>query len=209
MRPLASDPGTSWYQWFDVWNVRDFSSREDLQSIGLKDSVPVIRHIIASEAAKLGGRYDRVILAGISMGAATGVHTLFNLDVPASGGGRLGAFLGFSARCPFAGRTLAQMREVLGLQGVPGHDEVLRKTPVLLEHCADDPLVLVQNGRGLRDILRAFGAQVEWKEYPTGGHWFHSPDGMDDVVEFVNRHVVGQGGQHAVVTRDDDAMDIS
>ncbi|KAJ2966388.1 hypothetical protein NUW58_g10673 [Xylaria curta] len=82
------------------------------------------------------------------MGAATGTHLLFNLEEP------IGAFMGFSARCPFAGRSLNQMREVLGLEHVPHHDNVLRNTPVLLEHCADDPLVLIQNGRGLRDTLR-------------------------------------------------------
>ncbi|KAH8908521.1 Phospholipase/carboxylesterase, partial [Coniochaeta sp. PMI_546] len=185
MRPVSAEPGTSWYQWFDVWNVRDFADREELQAQGLRESVPVIRRVIADEAAKLDGRWDRVILAGISMGAATSVHTLFNLDVPAGHGGGLGGFLGFCARCPLAGRSLRQMREALQLQGVPSHDTVLRKTPMLLEHCADDPLVLVQNGRGLRDTLRAFGASVDWKEYPRGGHWFNSPDGMDDVIDFL------------------------
>lgn len=192
MRPLASEPGTSWYQWFDVWSVRDFSEREEYQTQGLKESVSVIRRVIADEAAKLGGRWDRVILAGISMGAATGVHTLFNLDIPAAGG--LGALLGFCARCPFAGRSLAQIRDVLGLEGVPRHDNVLRKTPILLEHCVDDPLVLVQNGRRLRDTLTSFGATVEWKEYPRGGHWFQSPDGMDDAVSFLIKHVLQQDG---------------
>ncbi|OIW30178.1 Phospholipase/carboxylesterase [Coniochaeta ligniaria NRRL 30616] len=209
-RPLAAQPGASYYQWFDVWNVRDFAQREELQAPGLGESVAVIRGVIADEADKLGGRWDRVILAGISMGAATSVHTLFNLDVPAGAGGGLGAFLGFCARCPFAGRELGQMRDVLGLEGVPDHDNVLRKTPMLLEHCADDPLVLVQNGRGLRDTLRGFGASVEWKEYPKGGHWFHAPDGMDDVVDFLTRHVlgregVGEGQGHG----GDDDMDMS
>jgi hypothetical protein len=31
---------------------------------------------------------------------------------------------------------------VLGLDGVPDNDEVVRNTPVLLEHCVDDPLVI-------------------------------------------------------------------
>jgi predicted esterase len=182
------------YQWFDVWSVRNFAHREELSAQGLREIVPVIRRVLADEAEKLDGRWDRVILAGISMGAATSVHTLFNLDVPAEAGGRLGAFLGFCARCPFAGRSLVQMREVLGLQGVPSHDNVLRKTPILLEHCADDPLVPVHKGRELRDTLRGFGASVEWKEYPQGGHWFHSPDGIDNVVNFLTRHVLGEEG---------------
>ncbi|KAK3989016.1 Alpha/Beta hydrolase protein [Cladorrhinum sp. PSN332] len=191
-RELASSPGTVWTQWFDVWNVRDFAENENLQAVGLREVVPAVQRILADEAALLGGRWDRVVLAGISMGAATSVHVLFNLDVLSGGGGgnRLGAFMGFSCRCPFAGRDLAGMREALGLGAGP-EDNVLRGTPVLLEHCVDDPLVLVENGRGLRDTLRGFGMRVEWKEYPTGGHWFNSPRGMDDAVEFLTRNVLG------------------
>ncbi|KAK4446308.1 alpha/beta-hydrolase [Podospora aff. communis PSN243] len=214
-RPVASDPGrTVWPQWFDVWDVRDFSHREELQAEGLREVVPQLKRLIADEAALLGGRWDRIVLAGISMGAATGVHVLFNLDVPDEAGGRLAAFLGFSCRCPFAGRDLAGMRAVLGLGGGDG-DGVVRGTPVLLEHCADDPLVLVEQGRTLRETLRGFGARVEWREYPRGGHWFHSPEGMDDAVEFLRRNVVGGGGAAgdvlgttAVMSGDDDAMEL-
>lgn len=190
-RQCATSPDI-WPQWFDVWNVRNFADHEELQAVGLKEVVPAIRHILVSEASLLEGRLDRVILAGISMGAATSVHTLFNLDGSSTQGSRLAAFLGFSCRCPFAGRTLSEIRDVLGLEDVPDDDYVLRKTPMLLEHCVDDPLVLVENGRGLRDILREYGAQVEWKEYPSGGHWFNSPKGMDDAVDFLNVHVLGK-----------------
>jgi predicted esterase len=62
--------------------------------------------------------------------------------------------------------------------------------PVLPEYCVDDPLVLVENGRVLRGTLRGFGAQVEWKEYLNGGHWFNSPAGVDDAVEFLNSHLL-------------------
>ncbi|OAA79786.1 Phospholipase/carboxylesterase [Akanthomyces lecanii RCEF 1005] len=188
-RRCASAPQT-WPQWFDVWDTRDFASNEELQAEGLKEMVPEIRQILADEAALVGGRWDRVILAGISMGAATSIHTLFNLDIPTPEA-RLGAFLGFSCRCPFAGRSLAGMRAVLGLSGVPAHNKVLANTPILLEHCVDDPLVLVQNGRGLRDVLTEFGADVSWREYPGGGHWFNAPAGMDDAVAFLH-HVVQQ-----------------
>ncbi|KAB5547390.1 Alpha/Beta hydrolase protein [Coniochaeta sp. 2T2.1] len=195
VRTLAADPAVSWPQWFDVWSTRDFTLREEMQLAGLREMVPAITDLLRKEADALGGRWDRVVLAGISMGGATAAHALFNLHVPESEGGRLAAYMGFCARCPFAGRgrTLGDMRGVLGLDGVPGGAEVLRKTPVLLEHCVDDPLVKIENGRGLRDTLSAFGAGVEWKEYARGGHWFQSPDGMDDVVAFLRKHVLGDG----------------
>lgn len=185
MRKCFSLPDT-WPQWFDVWDPRDFSEKEELQLEGLKEMVPVIRKMLADEAATLGGRWDRVILAGISMGGATSIHTLFNLDIPTPEA-KLGAFLGFSSRCPFSGRDLQGMRSALDLSGVPSHNKVLANTPMLLEHCADDPLVRIQNGRGLRDVLTSFGANVTWKEYADGGHWFHTPTGMDDVVAFLQK----------------------
>ncbi|KAL1894533.1 hypothetical protein Sste5346_005768 [Sporothrix stenoceras] len=190
---------TTWPQWFDVWDTRDFASREELQAEGLREAVPAIQRILASEATLLGGRWDRLVLAGISMGGATSVHTLFNLEVPLPTGGRLGAFIGFSCRCPFSGRTLAQMREVLGLGLAPtalaadSSSDILRNTPMLLEHCVDDPVVPVANGRALCETLRGFGAKVEWKEYPSGGHWFNSPSGMDDVISFLSKHLAESG----------------
>ncbi|KAI1460437.1 alpha/beta-hydrolase [Annulohypoxylon moriforme] len=211
MRKCATLPDT-WPQWFDVWDVTDFALNEDLQAAGLKEVVPAIRRILTDEAGRLGGRWDHLVLAGISMGGATSTHVLFNLDVPLAAGGRLGAFIGFSSRCPFAGRSLAGMRGALGLEGVPDNDLVIKNTPMLLEHCVDDPLVLVQYGRGLREILSGYGAQVEWKEYPNGGHWFHSPTGMDDVVGFLIRNLRENSSATIPTTSQQassDAMDLS
>lgn len=203
LRPCATSPDVL-RQWFDVWNVRDFALNEELQAEGLREVIPVLKGVLKEEVARVGGAWERVVLAGISMGAATSVHLMFNLDAP-----RLGAFLGFSCRCPFAGRDLKGMRGVLGLDGAPEHDSVLRNTPMLLEHCANDPLVLVENGRTLRDTLQGFGAAVEWREYPNGGHWFNSPAGMDDAVEFLKRNVAGLDNPGVSSQASAGAMDMS
>lgn len=180
-----------WPQWFDIWNIKDFGDREILQANGLREVVPEINKILRTEAEALGSRespaWERVIIAGISMGAATSVHVLFNLDAP-----RLGGFIGFSCRCPFQGRDLQQMRAVLALDSAPTHDHVLRNTPMLLETCVDDPLVKVENFRLMRDTLKGFGANVSSKEYPTGGHWFHSPTGIDDAIAFLGQILAGK-----------------
>lgn len=181
-------------QWFDIWNVHDFSDREELQAEGLSISVSRIRDLIHHEACLLGGRYDRIVLMGISQGAATAAHTLLHLDLPHGAG--LAAFVGFSCRMPFPGRSLAETRAALTLPGdnqcAPDHATVLEKTPMLLEHCVNDPLVLVEKGRVLRDTLRGFGATVHWREYPGGGHWFNSPQGIDDVVDFLKTVLAGR-----------------
>jgi predicted esterase len=162
--------------------------------------------IIEEEAGKVEGGYEKIVLAGISQGAAVSVHTLLNLNLPP--GRHLAAFLGFSCRMPFPGRSLGDTRNILGLEGVPEGDGVIRGTPILLEHCVDDPLVLVEWGRGLRDSLGAFGARVTWKEYPDGGHWFNSPRGMDDAVAFLGE-VVELKGEGAGGSKAADEMDLS
>lgn len=192
--------------------MTDFADREEHQAIGLRESVTCIRTLLSSEAAVLENRCENLVLAGISQGAATSVHTLLNLSLP-PGVARLGAFLGFSCRMPFPGRSLVETRKVLNLEGVPETDEVVRNTPILLEHCVDDPLVLVGNGRGLRDSLRGFGAQVTWKEYPDGGHWFHSPDGINDAVAFLQEQLNLKPSIERTLPRqsatDPDSMDLS
>ncbi|CEJ92478.1 Putative Acyl-protein thioesterase 1 [[Torrubiella] hemipterigena] len=185
-RACASMFGEVWTQWFDVWNTSSFAQNEELQAEGLKEVVPQIKALLKKEADLLQGNWRKVILMGISMGSATSVHTLFNLDIPTPEK-RLGAYIGFSGRCPFAGRNLEEMRAVLQIQDAPTHSDVLKNTPMLLEHCADDPLVPVDWGKKQAEVLHSFGANITWKEYPTGGHWFNAPQGMDDVVEFLNR----------------------
>lgn len=160
---------------------------------GLGESVASIRTIVEREVSLLDGRWDHLILAGISQGGAVAMHTLLNLN-PAAGSSseprpRLGGVMGFSCRFPFPGRTLAETREIVGLENVPEDNWLVENTPVLIEHCTNDPLVKVDTGRQVRDTLRRFGASVTWQEYPMGGHWLKSPDGIDDAVLWLKEHV--------------------
>ncbi|KAI1467856.1 alpha/beta-hydrolase [Daldinia caldariorum] len=211
LRKCTSLPDTI-FQWFNVWDMSNFSTNEKLQLDKLRKIIPAVHRILAREAALLGGRADRLVLAGISMGGATGAHVLFNLGIPPNASGKLDAFIGFSSQCPFKGQNLARIRSVLSLKNVPDNNNVIRNTPVLLEHCVDDPLVLIQRGRALRDTLVGFGAQIEWKEYPNGGHWFNSPTGIDDAVGFLNRHLGEDsfsGGPTLLRQASSNAMDLS
>ncbi|SPO07484.1 related to lysophospholipase [Cephalotrichum gorgonifer] len=193
--------GDRTFQWFDTWNMRDLGEREELQREGLAGSVGRMRRLAREEVERLGGRWEKVVLAGISQGGATAVQTLLNLDfkVPEEEGEgegegtkvrRIGAVVGISCRLPFPRKTLAETRAEVGVwtgEGGEGDDEVVRNTAVLLEHCADDPLVRVETGREVRDRLVDYGAPVTWKEYPDGGHWFNYPAGADDMGEFLRR----------------------
>ncbi|PSR85662.1 Alpha/Beta hydrolase protein [Coniella lustricola] len=202
-------------QWFDVWGgAANLDEREEVQLAGLRDSVRRIRAVIDQEARTLGGRYDKIVLMGLSQGGATAVSTLLSLgdrdyewqkDTSKSGPvagraehQRLGALVGIACRMLFPGRTLAQWRALVGVLGDGdgdvqgegkggGANKVLQNTPVFLEHTVDDPLVRIEAARQLRDTLTAYGAKMEWKEYATGGHWFHSPQGLDDLAAFLTR----------------------
>lgn len=210
---LAAAPDEKWSQWFDIWDTRDFSIREELQAEGLKTSVCRIRALLHQEANLLHGNYDRIVLMGISQGAATAIHTLLNLNIRSQVmpnkpvAVKLGALVGFSCRMPFPGRSLAETRRVLGLEDSQQTEEVIRNTPVLLEHCVNDPVVFINDGRTLRDTLERFGAQVVWREYPTGGHWFNSPTGMDDAIAFL-RHVLEPGLRLPITMTGSESYDI-
>lgn len=211
MKPCANPAGArAMSQWFDVWGGPDnLAEREEVQLPGLRESVRRIRELIDEEARRLGGRYDKIVVMGISQGGATGLSTLLSLDSlglekkasPESGEGqkpqRLGAYVGIACRMLFPGRTLDEWRALLGVQesgekfkgeGAVKGNEILKNTPVFFEHTIDDPTVRITNGRQLKETLTSYGAdQMEWKEYVTGGHWFHSPRGLDDLAAFLTR----------------------
>ncbi|KAM7194432.1 Phospholipase/Carboxylesterase family protein [Naviculisporaceae sp. PSN 640] len=196
LRKPARFPNTTMSQWFDTWDVGNLSYREELQMPGLAESVASILAIYEEELGKLGGDSRRLVLAGISQGGAVVMHTLLNLQTD-SYESRLGGVMGFSCRFPFPGRSLSQTRKILGLvkesAGESGEFEeesgLVQNTPVMIQHCLDDPLVSVDTGRQVRDTMTRFGAQVTWKEYPVGGHWIRSPEGIDDAVAWLRSHV--------------------
>jgi len=178
LRPAVSLKGRPQSQWFDRASSRDFTLNPEVGVPGLRESVPAVQRVLRREAEELGGRWDRVALAGISQGASTAVHTLVNLDIPggaARGSPGLAALLAFSCQMPFAGLSLADTRAVLGLATCPEGNDVIGSTPMLLEHCADDELIPVKQLGVLADTLTSFGAEVTTKEYPGGGHWYVSP----------------------------------
>ncbi|KAI1198988.1 hypothetical protein F5X97DRAFT_342122 [Nemania serpens] len=59
-------------------------------------------------------------------------------------------------------------------------------TPVFISHCVDYAVVPFKEGERLRDVLTAYGMTVTWKEYPNGGYWINGPQGVDDLVAFLN-----------------------
>lgn len=185
--------GCDMSQWFDMWSTERPEERKDMQLAGLCDSIDFIFEVIQQEASLVGA--DRVILAGISQGCATAIHALLQ------GGPRIGGFVGFSAWLPFQ----AEVEEIAQSLATPAEKQsrlcrLFREqhppregqiaalgTPVLLAHCQDDDVIPVQSGEKLCKALAELGMGVEWHAYEDGGHWVNEPQGIDDIVAFLEK----------------------
>ncbi|OJD31193.1 phospholipase carboxylesterase [Diplodia corticola] len=190
LRPAKRFGGVEMSQWFDIWSVEEPTAEGELQSVGLEESVGEVLRVVEREVGILGGRRERVVLAGISMGCATGVAAL----VRGGGMGCVGAFVGVSGWMPVLGGPAAALamgkggKEEGGGEDREGRgDAGVLEMPVLLEHCVDDDVVPVRNGEVLRDGLVRLGMDVEWHAYEDGGHWMNEPHGIDDLVAFLKR----------------------
>ncbi|TVY15033.1 Acyl-protein thioesterase 1 [Lachnellula arida] len=155
-------------QWFDMWDVEKHEERVELQKEGLEEAGSFIDDVIRKEILSIPA--DRVILGGISQGCATAAATSL-----VDGKHKLGGFIGFSSWMPFVAHTPVQQYTV----------------PVFLAHCKDDDMVPIENGQNLRQGLEKRGLDVTWKEYEDGGHWINEPQGVDDLVAFLQKVALG------------------
>lgn len=164
--------GTEMNQWFDMWSVEHPEERKEIQLEGLSESVVAIRNVIIAESELVEPKH--IVLAGISQGAATAFHALVVDDSINS----IGAFVGLCTwLTPHTG-TCSLERERLAR---------LQETPIFLSHSVDDQVVPVRNGMAFRDFIERLGCvSLTWKEYDNGGHWINDPQGVDDIVAFLD-----------------------
>ena len=199
--------------WFDDLAPSDSTgSGEKIQIDAIMDLVAQISEIIDDEVSRLGGRSDRIVLGGISQGAALALWVLLSQASRNPHGSRLGGFVGASCWLPFACGVKSFMANFEGrstnielnctpsspqhfmdsvlsslMNGTGNH--ALASTPVFLGHGTDDAYVDVSLGREARDLLISLGFEnLLWREY-TGaeqeGHWFKEPEQFDDIANFL------------------------
>lgn len=166
---------TEMAQWFDMWSAENPQEQPALQHKGLKRSVSAILDLVRSEESRV--QLQKIFLAGISQGFATVVAAFF-----ADARRGFAGLIGLSSWMPCGGAD-----ELMQLVGEATKTDG-GSTPVLLCHSSDDDVVPVENGRALRDALRQSHV-VEWHEYQEGGHWVNEPQGVDDIVSFLRRHM--------------------
>ncbi|KAI1011956.1 hypothetical protein LB503_004317 [Fusarium chuoi] len=192
--------------WFEAHSLTDTTARQDLQIPGIKESVSYTKTILDQEIERLGGDTSKVVLGGISQGAAVGMWTLLCLD---SIERPLGAFFATNTWLPFAPSIEKYLSNeptspmntgtefVAGMLAqskvsLPHSRERLPSTNVFLGHGTDDAYVDVELGRKARDIMIQAGFTVEWREYQGAeleGHWFKAPEEVDDILNFLVAHV--------------------
>jgi len=204
--------------WFEASSLSDPTSREDLQTDGIRESVLDISKILHEEVSRLGGASQNVVLGGISQGAAVGLWALLYHGREVC---KLGGFVGASCWLPFSSHIervlcnssgqltdphvaittnsqsfVSSMLEATQ-SSLTSHDKShpLLSTSVLLGHGTDDAYVDVSLGRHARDVLSGVGFNVVWREYVGAeqeGHWFKEPEQLDDMVQFLAAVDTGQ-----------------
>lgn len=189
--------GSVMSQWFDIWSVENPEERHELQMPGLKQSITQVLKVIQGEEALVPRQ--NIFLAGISQGFATALATFF-----ADGHGFAG-LIGLCGWIPCASlvdlipvseseeTVLRKLRAIFATEismdsaAVP---ESLKSTPIFLGHALDDEVVPIDNGKRMRDVLaERLQLTVDFHEYPEGGHWLNEPQGVDDLVEFITKHM--------------------
>lgn len=198
--------GVNMSQWFDMWSVEDPEEQAELQSDGLSQSTQGILEIIKTE--EIFVPRNRIFLGGISQGFATALVTFL-----VEGQGGFAGLIGLCSWLPFASNiedqistrssseedhqsqdsTFAALRAIF-LSEVdnnrlwqPQSLSHIKQTSIFLGHSLDDGVVPIENARRMSGILTNLGLSVEWRIYADGGHWLNEPQGVDDVVSFINR----------------------
>ncbi|KAL7946922.1 Alpha/Beta hydrolase protein [Trichoderma barbatum] len=190
---------TKMSQWFDMWSVEEQQERIELQIPGLQSSIHLLTELIKKEELLVPRKM--IFLGGISQGFATVLAAFF-----ADGAGGFAGLCGFCSWLPLANQIASEMeifngdtrQQLVAMQRLYLLDDKKRvtlslqqvvSTPILLEHCDDDEIINVQSGWKMRDLLGQLGLSIEFHEYKDGGHWLNEPQGVDDFVEFIRKHI--------------------
>ncbi|KAF1349611.1 Phospholipase/carboxylesterase/thioesterase [Delphinella strobiligena] len=169
--PTASTAYNSKFQqdmneWFDMDIDATMSAHRDHQTSGLGRATAYIHQLMDDELKRVPPSH--LFLGGISMGCATAIFALLSCQH------RIGGFVGISGWMPSEARRSRHERPLS------------RQTPIFLSHNDGDPVVDIHLGRCMRDTLCSVRMQVSWKEYRDDTHSIKEPEGIDDLIAFLD-----------------------
>jgi len=143
-RPVAINNGYVMRAWYDIKSLGGARVEDDA---GIRESAGVVEQLIAGQAAK-GIPAERIVLAGFSQGGAIALHTGLRHSA------RLAGILALSTYLPLSDKVAAEA------------SDANRKTPILMCHGTQDPVIATPMASGSRDVLKSLGYAVDWREYP-------------------------------------------
>jgi phospholipase/carboxylesterase len=163
VRPITINGGYAMRAWFDIMG---FNSDAPHDEKGIRLSTEAISALIRRENER-GVPTNRIVLAGFSQGAAMAVFA--GVRHPE----RLGGIMSLSGFAPLAS-TIDAERQAAN-----------QDTPIFAAHGTQDPVLPLQWGRHLHEMLESRGYPVEWHEYPMP-HTV-SMDEVQDVGRWLRR----------------------
>ena len=164
-RPVTINNGMRMRAWYDI-QVLSAGGPED--EAGIRESAALLAQYIQRER-EAGIAANRIVAAGFSQGGAIALHAALRYPE------RLAGVLALSSYLP--------LRASLAAEAAAAN----RDLPILMYHGRFDPTLPMQLGSASRDLLRAAGYAVEWKDYPMQ-HQVCLEE-IRDIAEWLRRHL--------------------
>ncbi|MEJ0098328.1 MAG: alpha/beta hydrolase-fold protein [Pseudomonadota bacterium] len=165
VRPVTINAGYAMRAWYDIRELTP-EGRDDEAGLNATRA-RIERYIEREQSAGIAAR--RIVVAGFSQGGATALHV--GMRHPTA----LGGVIALSSYLPLRARFAAEL--------APAN----RRTPVLMCHGREDVVVLPTFGEQSRDVMRAAGVKVDWRQYSMG-HQLNEPE-MHDIAAWLAHHL--------------------
>jgi len=144
MRAVTINNGMRMRAWYDILDLTPGGPQDE---DGIRDSAAILARFIQRER-DAGVAANRIVVAGFSQGGAIALHAALRHSE------RLAGVMALSTYLP--------LRATLATEANPAN----RDLPILMCHGEFDAVLPLRLGSSSRDLLRAQGYAVEWKQYP-------------------------------------------
>jgi phospholipase/carboxylesterase len=144
MRAVTINNGMRMRAWYDILDLTPGGPQDDA---GIRDSAAILAEFIQRERDS-GIDVNRIVVAGFSQGGAIALYEALRYPE------RLAGVMALSTYLP--------LRTTLAAEASKANRDI----PILMCHGSFDPMLPMRLGSNSRDLLRAEGYTVDWKEYP-------------------------------------------
>jgi phospholipase/carboxylesterase len=166
VRPVTINNGMRMRAWYDILDLTPGGPQDDA---GIRDSAAILEKFIQRER-DAGVAANHIVVAGFSQGGVIALHVALRHPERLAGVMVLSSYL--------------MLRTTLAAEAAAAN----RDLPILMCHGSFDPVLPLQLGSSSRDLLRAAGYTVDWKEYPMQ-HQVCLEE-VQDISEFLCRVVL-------------------